>query len=278
MLSTKINQELFYEPYHGHDVEDIIKIYYAAKSSKVDQIVWLAGDSTLDNKYWIKKDEQKPATHVYDKILDNPHMIQDVAYHVNTLLNKNQLCINTSIEATTLEQHITRSFEQDVFIKENVGVNDTLIVSCGGNDILFDPMSMMPHLLKYLVTGYIDFFHDIFHDKLKAFVKKLTKKTKPKKVIICILYYPNFQNPAGWASTLLSAFKMLGAENMVLKLIQTVYQECVSKIKITGLNLEYCPLYIALDGTNTNDYVSGVEPSVQGGKKIALLLNQFIDK
>ena len=201
-------------------------------------------------------------------------MIQDIAYHMNTIVNDTQLCINTSIEATTLEDNIIRNLDQGIFIKKYMNENDVLIVSCGGNDILFNQLTMLPRLMQYQITGNIDFFHEIFYTKLKTYIKQLTSKNKPKKVIVCMLYYPNLQDPSGWASTLLTLFKSLGAEYMICDLIQKVYRECVSKIKIKGLDIKACPLYVALDGTDPNCYVSGVEPSVVGGRKLALLLRQ----
>ena len=47
MSTSQIDQKQFYEPYHGHNINDIIKIYCAAKSNNIKQIIWLAGDQCL---------------------------------------------------------------------------------------------------------------------------------------------------------------------------------------------------------------------------------------
>ena len=50
-----------------------------------------------------------------------------------------------------------------------------------------------------------------------------------------------------------------------------------SQIKISGSQVIPVPLFVPLDGKNSRDYVSRVEPSVQGGKKMAEFLLDIID-
>ena len=103
-----------------------------------------AGDSSLDNKYWVK--ETAFAINGYENILKPPTMIKDVNYWMNTLLaehNKKsvpKVCsIMTAIEASTLAQRKDSILSQDTFIKNHISSDDYLIVSVGGNDIALSP-------------------------------------------------------------------------------------------------------------------------------------------
>ena len=49
-----------------------------------------------------------------------------------------------------------------------------------------------------------------------------------------------------------------------------------SKIKISGTEVIPFPLFEVLDGSSTEDYLQRVEPSPQGGKKMAKALMDVI--
>jgi len=51
--------------------------------------------------------------------------------------------------------------------------------------------------------------------------------------------------------------------------IEAAYRHGTSKITIEGTEVVPFPLFRVLDGTNTEDYLQRVEPSPQGGKKMA---------
>lgn len=54
---------------------------------------------------------------------------------------KNNLCcLNTAIEATSLNTRACCLPEQDCFIRDNICENDYLVVSIGGNDIALSPL------------------------------------------------------------------------------------------------------------------------------------------
>eukprot|EP00494_Astrolonche_serrata_P001454 UN01460 len=65
-------------------------------------------------------------------------MKRDVCYNINRELinrksNKNNVCINTSVEATTLrERWEGKMYDQDKFIRDNITKDDILVVSVGG--------------------------------------------------------------------------------------------------------------------------------------------------
>jgi len=70
-------------------------------------------------------------------------MKTDVCYWLNyeaMQRKQNIACINTAIEATSLNTRSCCLPNQDLFIRDNIKNNDYLIVSIGGNDIALSPL------------------------------------------------------------------------------------------------------------------------------------------
>ena len=157
----KISSRSFYNEYHGHKLSHLRTLYPPLRSSS-DALIWTAGDSSLDNKYWFS--DQQPAAaagSVYAQLLDPPRCIADVTYWLNYLEVRRQkeeestnntnattttsttatkyAAINTAVEATTLNQRSRSLLPQDRFIRDNVSSQDVLIVSIGGNDVALAP-------------------------------------------------------------------------------------------------------------------------------------------
>ena len=80
--------------------------------------MWFAGDSTLDNKYWLYSNgaaqtanplERRctaTACNGYEELLDTPRMVCDVAYYCNRVVANDDgdscqgpLVVNTAVEA-----------------------------------------------------------------------------------------------------------------------------------------------------------------------------------
>lgn len=103
-VTKKINYSHFYRTWHGHEIpflRSILDHFREAYPKK--NFIYLAGDSSLDNKAWLE--ETTGAVNGYQDILEPKLMKKDVAYHLNKVLatyGKDYVCINTSIEETTL--------------------------------------------------------------------------------------------------------------------------------------------------------------------------------
>ena len=163
----KISSRSFYNEYHGHKLSHLQTLYPLLRSSSShDALIWTAGDSSLDNKYWFQ-DCQPAVEGVYSDILHPPSSICDVTYWLNhleatssaaaatassgsskhesttsgsTSNNTRYAAINCAVEATTLNQRTTRGLlPQDKFIRDNISSQDVLIVSIGGNDVALAP-------------------------------------------------------------------------------------------------------------------------------------------
>lgn len=98
-----IDNQAYYMEYHGHTNEDLFKVMKYFKNDKNKKsFIYLAGDSSLDNKYWILG-AREPAINGYENILSNKQMVPDVCFQLNKLLiNSEMVCINTAVEESTL--------------------------------------------------------------------------------------------------------------------------------------------------------------------------------
>lgn len=202
MLIDTIN---FYSQWSGHPKDYLINLHQHLRSLGKN-IIWLAGDSSLDNKAWLLNAEfpqekyyreiainnalgtnlMGEATNGYESILNEPDMVKDISYH----LNKNCVyikpliklaCINTSVEASTLkDRQGTKLTEQDLIIKNEITPNDYLIVSVGGNDIAFGAIEDKNLLKSMLLLIYGTFLillkSNKFRDGKKEALHILNKK------------------------------------------------------------------------------------------------------
>jgi hypothetical protein len=232
---SKIHANWFYESsYHGHHLEDLNNIIGSLRSynkqNKNRSVIFLAGDSSLDNKHWPlndfneKKLCNKPPINGYEDVLktDTSLCVPDVAYQINQTLIENGLdneyvCINAAIEATTLHQRFTETnysgdiklLPQDKFIYNNIRPDDILIVSVGGNDIALNALpETTRHFQNFIInskksedeknkdeiSSYKEYFRNIFNDKMKLYITKLCSRdgndSLPSVIIPCMVYYP----------------------------------------------------------------------------------------
>mmetsp|Transcript_74138 Transcript_74138/g.241083 ORF Transcript_74138/g.241083 Transcript_74138/m.241083 type:complete len:243 (-) Transcript_74138:66-794(-) len=219
-------------------------------------------------------------------------MKADVCYWLNYLLTQHSqvggssaFALNTSVEATTLGQRTPGWFSggllaQDEVIRDNITPNDYLIVSIGGNDIALAPtaatvasmlgmvyLSSAEAISEGAAWGSSHLLH-LFGSQLQSYIERLVEKQKAKKVLVCMIYYPDV-NGEGWADTALSALKYNSEPARLQGAISAVFEHAVSKIKIEGTEVVPVPLFRVLDGGCSEDYVARVEPSEQGGRKMA---------
>ena len=259
-------------------------------------MIWLLGDSTLDNKHWFPDTE--PAVNGYEQILTPPRSTADVAHHLNSEivargLGESFVTINTSVEEATLGARIRPQplLSQDAFCRDQLRPEDVLVVSCGGNDIalrptawtaaamvalLATPTVLIKHagsspIFHHLVPGLGHFIH-LFGTEARRFIERVCEHTTPRAVVVCMLYYLDEVAGGSWAD---GTLRMLGYNSNPAKLqliMRIIYERAISTIELNGTKVIPVPMYEVLDGKNTDDYVARVEPSSQGGRKLAKLL------
>ena len=139
--TKKISSRSFYSEWHGHKVPHLEALLPQLRAHS-DALIFTAGDSSLDNKYWFS--DTRPAVGVYKDGLDPPISVAAVTYWMNYLLEQQEhqpkyAVINTAVEATTLNERSYRLRPQDRFIRDNIRSDDVLVVSIGGNDVALAP-------------------------------------------------------------------------------------------------------------------------------------------
>jgi len=229
---------------------------------------------------------------IYHAALDRPHPKPDVAFWLNHLLTDRATTINLAVEASTLRDRDTDLLDHDKFIRDNICAEDILIVSIGANDIALKPTyTTMRHMLQLawltphssLEQGNscsLSYFTNIFKFQVQEYVSKLLEKHKPQAVIICMIYYPleaNASKQKGWADLPLWLLGYGLFPRQLQTVIRKIYELATKQIKISGINVIPCPLFEAMDGKNEEDYTARVEPSAEGGRKIALKLIEVIN-
>ena len=275
-----INSFDYYNNYHGHTKEHLISTLENLKELGKQSFVWLAGDSSLDNKYWIR-DEMVNAINGYEQFLDPPQSVPDICYHINCLLQgTDRACIMTAIEESALNERQTELMVQDQVIQDNIGENDTLIVSVGGNDIVLKPnASTIFHLGVLLLTPIsvmkstpsFGYFVNMFKNQVEDYIQRLTSECHPKQIFVCMIYYPCTKG-CGWADTSLKLMGYLWNPSRLQQMIKMIYEEATCQIE----NITPVPLFEILDSDNIDHYIARVEPSNEGGRLIAEYIMNLI--
>jgi len=338
-----INAADFYAEYYGHPLDLLEKLHEQVGDRPV---VWLAGDSTLDNKHWFQPSPNydkpdlvadkkaafakglcqenvhlAPACNGYENVLYPPVMVKDVAYWMNRRFAgmgpNTPVCINLAVEESdTASRPWGKLTAHDEFIRDRMKPEDILILSVGGNDIALRPKCLticnMGLLVKCFprrllksgcvcvpptyglcgdgggcVTGYclaccfscptsLGYFGHLFRNRTEAIVRKICAKTMPSKVLPCMLYNLDEAKGTGWAEETLEALGYNDDPSHLQDVIKTIYSVGVSRVSVPGTIVVPVPMFEALDGSDTDDYCQRVEPSIQGGSKMAEQFAAFI--
>ena len=149
-----VDASRYYNEYHGHPYDQLTTVVRSLRTQG-KRLVWLAGDSSLDNKYWFS--DAHPAVNGYENILRPPEMKADVCYWLNKQAAEHAAeggpplaCVNTAIEATALNDRSRgQLWMSDKLIRDNIGSEDVLIVSVGGNDVALQPVRSTSPLLAF---------------------------------------------------------------------------------------------------------------------------------
>lgn len=289
-----INPLPFYAEWAGHPLSDLSTVYSAIQAARPGKsIIYLAGDSSLDNKAWVPSagsgGQPLPVSvpEIYKSFLEPPIPKPDVAFFLNQALGSRASVINAAVEASLLRQRDKALLPHDEFIRDNIQPQDILIVSLGANDIALSPTpATMRHMLQLAwvtprssieagTAASLKYFRNMFHTQTKIYINQLVSKQKPCAILVCAIYYPlegGARSQSSWAD---GQLKMLGYGKWPGQLqaaIRQVHDSATSKIKIEGTKVVSCALYEAMDGKTESDYVARVEPSVNGGRKMAELL------
>ena len=290
----EVSAHSFYGEYHGHRVEHLETVHRAlcGGAEHKRSVVWLCGDSTLDNKYWLPGFATSRALNGFERVLNPAVMQQDVAYWVNSELAERGLtqsvCLNCSVEESTLADRANgRLLPQDEFIRDHLQPSDVLVVSVGGNDIALRPslktilsiVGLMASPRSLLESGWAPGMSHILHlfgARTRDLITNLCSRCPgggPRCVVVCMLYYLDEAQTPSWAARTLSALGYDKDPTKLQLLIRKAFEEATQRIQLPGgVRVVPLPLFEALDGKDPSDYVQRVEPSAKGGQKMARAL------
>ncbi|CAD7939085.1 unnamed protein product [Amoebophrya sp. A120] len=189
----------FYWDFPGHRVEYLhslvtllqTKLDIHRKSGPPAFLVYLLGDSSLDNKHWLYPNDWSkpdfflnknkldltntaftaPACNRYEQVLSQPaRSVQDVCYWLNRraadhgaqlleteptsvfLHTPHLYFVNAAVEASTLAMCHSTLLPQDQVVADRVTPDDVLVVSVGHNDMAFYRTRDVEHVLKHGTT------------------------------------------------------------------------------------------------------------------------------
>lgn len=295
----KINPFPFYGEWAGHPLSDLAVVRAAIQSSRPGKpIIYLAGDSSFDNKAWIPSsgpggDPLPVATpEIYKSFLKPEAPKPDVAFWLNHFLGGKASVLNAAVEASLLREREKSLLHHDEFIRDNITSQDILIVSVGANDIALSPTTAtMRHMLQLAwltskasieggTASSLSHFRNMFNNQTQNYILRLTSKQKPRAVVVCTIYHPLEASASSQESWADAQLQMLGYGRWPGQLqaaIRQIYTSATSKIELQGVQVVPCALYEVMDGKNESEYVARVEPSVEGGRKMAELLKAKVE-
>ena len=274
--TKKIPSRSFYSEWHGHKLRHLEALLPQLRS-RSEALIFTAGDSSLDNKYWFS--DTRPAVGVYKDVLDPPVSVADVTYWMNYLLEQQQQqqqpkyggVINTAVEATTLNERSYRLRPQDKFIRDNIQKDDVLVVSIGGNDVALAPA---PCTIAS-ICGILALPMQCIESGASCCVCPVND--------CCCGCGPSLLSCFGSCPPCLGYFRHLFGTRVQHYIEQLTARTkpkkiliCMSRIRIEGSEVIPVPLFNVLDGKQSQHYVARVEPSALGGERMAEFLLDHI--
>jgi hypothetical protein len=264
----------------------------------------LAGDSSLDNKFWIRSASDRNRTPVngYERIFDGG-IVADVAYFINEIWAQKHagLCaVNAAIEESRLEQRGRDGrtlLDQDRIVRDQLQARDVLVVSIGGNDVALAPTlktafnMLLMNRFNSLETiekgpahawGMSHFVH-LFKDRVAHYVNALIEQTKPRLVLICMIYFPDEKQTGSWADRTLGVLKYNHEPKKLQTAIRQMYEHATlvmcreAQEANPGTKFVPVPFFEVMDGSDTSMYIDRVEPSTKGGKLLAEQIVNIIE-
>jgi hypothetical protein len=187
----------FYDEYYGHTIDDLEALLQRLPNGR--GVIYLVGDSTMDNKYWLKPALEN-ACNGYERCLEPARSKPDCAYWVNRECKDRGMgdsfcCINAAIEESTLGlRDDGKLLPQDAFVQQHLTEKDVIVVSIGGNDIALRPnVWTVASMLSLLATptwlierGFapgLSHFVNLFGNATTRYLETLTSQTKPRLVV-----------------------------------------------------------------------------------------------
>ncbi|KAL9646161.1 hypothetical protein ABK040_008038 [Willaertia magna] len=201
----------------------------------------LLGDSIFDNINYVRYNQGKDVvTHVKDKIKEN----------------------NLNFKATLLavDGHIISSVEQRQVDKIPHDASH-LFISAGGNNALHS-LSILTQPCKNVgeALSIMNTLRSKFKQEYQSMLNSIMNENEGnnRKVTLCTIYYPR------WEDNLQLSIAKIGLDGLNNVIIEEAIKRKLPVIDLRYLFSEY------------NDYANSIEPSHQGGEKIANVIMEIL--
>ena len=301
----------FYDEYYGHELHSLHEVldYIRGQGKKT---IFLAGDSSLDNKNWFEDKAKACNGYekILDKKISKCDVAYHLNRSLADRKDTEYVALNCAVEEASIGQKgCMKLNDHDIFIRDNIREDDILVVSIGGNDIALSP-SVCTGLNTFCLTRCIPsfclkmgcgapipcddycagcctssmsnltafppsfgYFLHLFGPRVQDYLKRLTSGPHPpRQVLICCIYYVDEMQTGSWADTVLGYVGYNKDPSQLQLLTRLVFKYATSKISLPNSELTPVPLFTVLDGKDSSDYCERVEPSSQGGAKMAQLI------
>lgn len=223
-------------------------------------------------------------------------MRQDIAYWLNVEVAQatppRYAAFNCAVERSTIAKRDSSGLlPQDCLVRDHLRPEDVLVCSAGGNDIIMKPsLSSLTSLFRLTYTTpmerlqlpggggvvQLEHFRRLFHDKYQHYLEMLVATTRPRLVIPCMVYNPCSRG-LGWPMLPLSFMGYYWNPQRLQRLNDIIFEEAVRHIHLPGTRVHPMQLSKVLDPSDTSNYVNIIEPSSQGGQKLAKAIWEVID-
>jgi hypothetical protein len=258
-----------------------------------------------DNMYTVNTAHE--ATTLYERYINKVTNLKENNLEENNFLHKthynNQIKDESNYDIN--EIYKTDRFTTDYIVQTLMTNNDNIIISIGNNDIAMSKNHILKNSLTTIIQKWnsensIEDIKDLkdikdiesdlqnfiihYKDNIKKYIKSITRFNKPKKILICTIYYFNAGESVDsfWGDKIIEQ-NFLCKPDLHKSFINYIHENATEKLA-NELNLEFkkttkvsaIKLSDVLDGTDPNDYKFRVEPSEKGGRKIAnLIINKL---
>ncbi|KAI9708216.1 MAG: hypothetical protein M1820_004170 [Bogoriella megaspora] len=297
-MASKIPTSNFFQEWKGHPIAQVSIFNSITRATRPNKpIIYLAGDSSLDNKAWIPSPgpngEPLPVDvpDIYPVVLERPTPKPDVAFWLNHLFGDRATALNLAVEESLLRERSVGLLKHDRFIRDHLRDEDILVVSVGANDIALKPT--FSTILRMLQLAWLtprrslergtawslSYSKDLFKNQLQTYVTRLVEKQRPRAVVICMIYFPleaGASNQESWADLSLGLLGYNRHPEQLQSAIKRIYEIATKQIQIPETTVIPCALFDALDGKSAQDYIARVEPSTEGGRKMAVKISETL--
>ena len=319
MSDSKISSEEYFAEYHGHKLSHLktalIELRGCAPQVRRRPIVFLMGDSTLDNKFWLRACPRMAAGGGYERFISPPLVVPDVTSCLIAALSSemglSHTVLNCAVEESTLQGRVVRQVgssgppqltrPHDIFAAQACGAvtGDIMVLSLGGNDIVLSPsLSTIAALVGTLHCASISALESgtawgfntlikLFRDDMQTYINALYNAgARPSTIIVLFPYLPERAGSltqSSWADTSLKLLGYDAAPENLERVMRAVYKRATCLLQpppMASQSTRIIPVALfdgVLDSTSgSGDFIARVEPSAKGSAKIAHRLAKII--